>query len=297
MPRKKTLDQNKESIEQTQTNTTTKTNKTTKTTKTIKTTKTNRTKVQSEHVEVPTENLNEDNPMTEPLTKVSLDDKETDDKETDDKETDDKETDDMVDVVVLAYDNYIPKHPFRESIYKKFYNLLIENKGDYNYTDDDLQKIALNIERGIFNSSLKGVISWDNMVKTRYTSVAVRIFSNLNPKSYLKNVNLIHRLFTKEFTEFELIKLDPEHIFPERYYEIMQDYIASQPKIAAKQEQPDGIHKCGYCASQKQEAYKTTYYQLQTRSAKIIGWKSILLITSWLCYWENSCSPSKILRC
>jgi DNA-directed RNA polymerase subunit M/transcription elongation factor TFIIS len=189
---------------------------------------------------------------------------------------------------VLKYDDLIPKHPFRESIYKKFYTLLIENKGEYNYTEDDLQKFALNIERGIFNDSLYGANSWDNKVKSKYTAIAVRIFSNLNPKSYLKNVNLIHRLFTKEFTEFELIKLDSEHIFPERYHEIMKEYIASQPKVSVKEEPTnDGMFKCGKC-----KTYKTSYYQMQTRSAKIIGWKSTLLITSWLCYWENSCSPS-----
>ena len=216
----------------------------------------------------------------------------------------------------LTYDDFIPKHPKRKSIYIKFYDLLVkyynkfktekflnvenqEMNYKYNFTNDQLQKMALNIEKGIFNHTLSNHSSqdWNNMFETYYIHTTITVYSNLNPESYLKNVNLIHRLFYGEFKPEELAFFDAEKRFPERYREMMDDYLASLPKYAEKQEQPDGMHKCGYCASQKKEAYKTTYYQLQTRSAKIIGWKSTLLITSWLCYWENSCSPSLILRC
>jgi DNA-directed RNA polymerase subunit M/transcription elongation factor TFIIS len=122
--------------------------------------------------------------------------------------------------------------------------------------------------------------------------VAVRIYTNLNPDSYIKNTELIHRFFKKEFTEFELAYFDAEKLFPSRYYELMEMY-SDKSKFYVKQEPTnDGAHFCGKC-----KTYKTTYYQLQTRSAKIIGWKSALLITSWLCYWKNSCSPSLILKC
>jgi len=203
----------------------------------------------------------------------------------------------------LDYDILIPVHPRRQRIYKIFSDLLTEHKesSPIDYSSHEIQKFALNIERGIFNYCVSGCRTWDYMFEHRYTSRCVKIYSNLNPKSYIKNVNLIHRLYSKAFTEFELAEFNSEQIFPEKYAENMIAYLDSLPKYAEKQEQPDSLHKCSNCASQKKPAYKTTYYQLQTRSAKLIGWKSILLITSWLCYWENSCSPSKnlflILRC
>ena len=236
-------------------------------------------------------------------------------------EIDKKDTKDTKDNTIkieeeLKYDDFIPKHPKRKKIYIKFYDLLVfqynrfklekflnaENKEishKYNFSNDELQKIALNIEKSIFNYTLadNNTQDWNHIFQTYYINSCVRVYSNLNPDSHLKNINLIHRLFYGEFKPEELACFDAEKRFPERYNEIMTEYIASLPKYAEKQEEPDGIHKCIYCASQKKEAYKTTYYQLQTRSAKIIGWKSTLLITSWLCYWKNSCSPSFILRC
>ena len=65
----------------------------------------------------------------------------------------------------------------------------------------------------------------------------------------------------------------------------MISYIESQPKYAKKEEEEDGMHRCTKC-----KTYKTTYYQLQTRSAKF-GYKSKLLKTYWLCFWENSIIP------
>ena len=194
----------------------------------------------------------------------------------------------------LSRDTLIPKHPCRENLYKKLFELLTKyNKDPYFYSQDDLQKFSLNLERGIFNYAVTNCTTrdWDYVFKHFYISKAVRIYTNLNSDSYIKNIDLINRLFKKEFTEFELAYFDSEEIFPSRYYELIERY--RETKTYVKQEATnDGAHFCGRC-----KTYKTTYYQLQTRSAKIIGWKSTLLITSWLCYWENSCSPSLILKC
>ena len=196
----------------------------------------------------------------------------------------------------LLRDSLIPKHPCRENFYKKLFELLDKyNKESYSYSQDDLQKFSLNIERGVFNYAVSNSSSkdWDYMFKHYYINKAVRIYTNLNPYSHIKNTELIHRFFKKEFTEFELAFFDSEKLFPSRYYEIIKEYEAQKPKFSKPVEPTnDGAHFCGKC-----KTHKTTYYQLQTRSAKLIGWKSTLLITSWLCYWENSCSPSLILRC
>lgn len=195
----------------------------------------------------------------------------------------------------LSRDNSIPKHPCRENLYKKLYKLLTNNNKDpYFYSPDDLQKFALNLERGIFNYTVSNCKSkdWDYMFKHYYINKAVRIYNNLNPDGYIKNTELIHRFFRKEFTEFELAHFDSEKIFPSRYYELAETYKDKSKPYVKQEATNDGAHFCGKC-----KTYKTTYYQLQTRSAKLIGWKSTLLITSWLCYWENSCSPRLILKC
>jgi DNA-directed RNA polymerase subunit M/transcription elongation factor TFIIS len=212
-----------------------------------------------------------------------------------DTETECNETEAEADVgVVEGLDRFIPKHPYREKIYNKFLNLF--KKLNYtDLTDTDLQKMALNIERGCFNqtlcqASLHQKDSWNSEFQTKYSSKVVRIYTNLNPDSYLKNTNLFKRLFRKEFTEFELVSFTQEQIFPERFIQIQKEYDALQPKIIKKEEVPDGVFTCGRCKSKK-----TTYYQLQTRSAEHIGQKSILPLTYWLCYWKNSCNPIAIL--
>lgn len=169
----------------------------------------------------------------------------------------------------LEYDKYIPKHPSRQIVYKKFYNLLEKYNNDYkyNYNLEIIQKMSLNIEKGIFNYILqyKEDDGWNDIIKSFYTNRAVIIYSNLNPDNYIKNTNLIHRLFKQEFQAYELPFFDSNKLFPEKYIENMNKYIALQPKIpeAIKIEDlPDGMFKCGKCKS-----YKTTYYQMQTRSA------------------------------
>ena len=162
---------------------------------------------------------------------------------------------------------FIPKHPYREKMYNKFLSLLQKLNVGGDLTETELQKMALNIERGCFNetlcqSSLNQRESWNTAFQTKYSSKVVRIYTNLNPDSYLKNKDLFKRLFRKEFTEFELVAFTPEQMFPERFIQIQKEYDALQPKLTTKEEVPDGMFTCGRCKSKK-----TTYYQLQTRSA------------------------------
>lgn len=168
--------------------------------------------------------------------------------------------------IKLSRDNLIPKHPYRENVYNKIFALLLKhNHEPYSYTEDDIQKFALNIERGIFNYAVSNASSkeWDFMFKHTYTAKAVRIYTNLNPESYLKNTELIHRLFRKEFTEFELAKFESEQLFPSRYYELLEKYGTDVSKEVNKpDENVQGMFRCGKC-----KTYKTSYYQMQTRSA------------------------------
>ena len=161
------------------------------------------------------------------------------------------------------YDSLIPKSPHRLKIYTKIQEILTKyNK--YNLHNNEIQKMSLNVERGLFNKAIENNKSseWDAMIKYRYTTNAVRIFTNLNPESYLKNTQLIERFLKKEFTEFELVNFGPDKLFPEKYSERISAIKESEPKIVDKKDIPDGMHRCGVC-----KTYKTTHYQLQTRSA------------------------------
>ena len=148
-----------------------------------------------------------------------------------------------------------------------YYNKSVEMNYKYDFTNDLLQKMALNIEKGIFNYTLQNnkVQDWNSIFQTYYIDNCVRVYSNLNPESYLKNINFIHRLFSIEFKPEELAYFDAEKRFPERHSQMMDDYQASLPKYAEKvkvEDMPDGAHFCGKC-----KTHKTSYYQLQTRSA------------------------------
>lgn len=158
-------------------------------------------------------------------------------------------------------EEYIPIHPKRKHIYEKFYKLLKEYKSECEF---DLQKMALNIEKSIFNFCVinSNIKEWNYMFNVYYINAAVRVYTNLNPNSYLKNKNLMNLLLSKEIKEYDIVFFDSKDMFTERYDEIIQEYNNNLPKYTEEVEQPDGMHFCGRCKS-----YKTTYYQLQTRSA------------------------------
>jgi len=168
------------------------------------------------------------------------------------------------------YDKFIPQHPKRLKIYNNFLELLIKfnENNEIKLDNYKLQKMALNIERGIFNYSLnhakKTSMHWNYSFQKYYIQRCVVIYSNLNPESPVKNHNLIKRFLNNEFNEYDLAFFTSEELFPEQY-----DYLTKLhglDKIILpcdyKPDVPDGIIKCYKCKS-----FKTTYYEMQTRSA------------------------------
>jgi transcription elongation factor S-II len=91
---------------------------------------------------------------------------------------------------------------------------------------------------------------------------AVTVAINLNPESYVKNTNLIKRLFNRECNEFEMCYFQPNDMFPEAWNRRLQEIKDSEPKKQEKVEEEEGFFRCGKCKTNR-----TTYYQLQTRSA------------------------------
>lgn len=173
-------------------------------------------------------------------------------------------------------DSLIPEQANRKRVFEKLYDILVAHAGTdyyrserYQYDEQSLKKMALNLERGIFNYTLQQHShlpnkTWNPVFQSAYINRAVTVHTNLNPDSYIKNRNLLKRLLDKDVNEFELCYFGPGDMFPERYNEILEKYsdknagLAPKPVVA----ESDGMFKCGKC-----KTYKTTYYQLQTRSA------------------------------
>jgi hypothetical protein len=124
----------------------------------------------------------------------------------------------------IDYTKYIPNQPKRLQVYEKFYKLL-KNTIDLkkyedceNYKESDIIKMALNLERGIFNYVLEKMCNksenvWDENFKTKYINRCVTIYTNLNPDSYIKNCSLMKRLLSKQLDEFKLAYLSGSEIF------------------------------------------------------------------------------------
>jgi len=172
----------------------------------------------------------------------------------------------------MDLDKYIPAHPTRQSVYNKFLEFLKKQKiKKYKLTSYDLQKMALNIEGGIFNyiiQTSENILEWNELFKHRYKLKAMHIYTNLNPEGYVGNKKLLGRLLDKQFNEFELSFLTPERIYPERHIELTSIYLAKdfeEMKAMETMHDPskmaDGILQCGKCKSKK-----TEYIELQTRS-------------------------------
>lgn len=189
-------------------------------------------------------------------------------------------------------DSYIPIQQNRKHVFEKIYNIINLYINDINdntdlkemYTNTDtnkdttnykIKKLALNIERGIFNWTLDNHLkdnydnTWNDMFKCFYISRAVTILRNLNPKDSLGNKNLIKKLLNKEYNEYQLVYLDSKELFPEKWKEYLEMYNKDiqQDKFKQVFMQPDmsnteGLFKCSKCKTRK-----TTYYQKQTRSA------------------------------
>jgi DNA-directed RNA polymerase subunit M/transcription elongation factor TFIIS len=163
-------------------------------------------------------------------------------------------------------EEYYPSHSKRLHVFTRIFQLLKENVNDKE--EVELEKMALNIERGIFNVAIEtyyngGVgTTWNNVFENIYMAKSVSIYINVKPDSYIKNTKLLSRLLNKEFDEFELCKMTPAQLFPERWDEMMLKYKNDDIDEMKKPVIEDGILQCGKCRS-----YKTEYTEKQTRSA------------------------------
>jgi len=195
---------------------------------------------------------------------------------------------------VLELEELIPRQQNRKTVYETFFKLFnsnimldfIKNNNLKDHNHEELMKLILNLERGIFNASLKYYYNssyvdttWNEMFKTVYINKALTMYLNLNPNGKLQNTNLLLKFLKGNISEFDICKLDAKNLFPEKWNEnlekcgLIENNVEFQKNIPLE-ERPDGILKCGRCKS-----WKTEYTERQTRSADEP--------TSKFCYCHN----------
>lgn len=125
---------------------------------------------------------------------------------------------------------------------------------------DDSLHLAL--ETSVYNYTIRACkdktsLNWDNpaFVKEYCTKARSISFNLKNPR----NPELLQGLIRGDYTTRELVDMSHIQMFPAIWEEALAK---SQKTVATEAPKEDGMFMCGKCKS-----YKTTYHQLQTRSA------------------------------
>jgi transcription elongation factor S-II len=147
---------------------------------------------------------------------------------------------------------------FRSKVTKNIENF-IKNK-----------KIAINIEKGIYNytirkSKSKDVVrKWENKYFLQiYNDRFKSIYFNLNPKISTCNKDLVEKIKTKKIKSTKLTYMTHQEMNKKKWDKLIQEKIKRDKNLTT-----DSLcastdeFKCYKCKQRK-----CTYYQLQTRSA------------------------------
>ncbi len=171
---------------------------------------------------------------------------------------------------VKELDNEIPSTPNRKRVYERILEVLENNVGkgiykEFQLTEQQQKKMALNLERGIFNHTLdtapiENTKTWNDIFKSFYIQNAFTVYVNLNPESQLNNTGYLTRLLSGMYNEFDIVKLEAKDRFPERWILLNESRIVSS-ETPVQDTNIEGLFRCGKC-----KTYKTTYYQLQIRA-------------------------------
>ena len=138
----------------------------------------------------------------------------------------------------------------------------------------DIEKMAINAERSLLNNAIstcryyKTVAHFSQlMFSSTYRDGYQKLINNLDKNSNAPLV--IQMLKEREIRIEHIIHLGYDVLDPENWDKLKKrankDYIVYKPPDLKTMS--DGFHKCFRCASQKKPAYKTTFYEMQTRSA------------------------------
>ncbi len=147
------------------------------------------------------------------------------------------------------------ENPTRQFVIKRFSEIL-------ELPVDDV--ICINLEKNILNHSITHCrdAAWENH---KFTNIYKHKFLQLQ-YNIRKSPELKKSILDKKIKTNEVIELKPEKLwFDGPYAKTIQERIHKDMRkeyIAKEIKNQDGFFKCGRCKS-----LKTTYYQMQTRSA------------------------------
>lgn len=125
----------------------------------------------------------------------------------------------------------------------------------------DDKKIISEIERGVYDKALKCIKPvnnpWENSrFLTDYSTTARKIIDNLNNKN--NGNTIIQKIKMQIWNPYDLAEIEHKELYAELWTSLKKQ-IEDGTEL---HENYVGLFKCKKCKS-----YKTTYYQLQTRSA------------------------------
>jgi transcription elongation factor S-II len=143
--------------------------------------------------------------------------------------------------VIYKLNKYIDNISLSRKFEQSFYNYVIE------------KSIKNNITR-----------SWDNNIfKNMYFLKIISFYNNLNPDSYVNNLDFLDRIISKEITPGNITKLHLYDINPNSWKELINKKIKSDKiKNELKPNAMTNLYQCGRCKSRE-----CSYYEVQTRSA------------------------------
>lgn len=147
---------------------------------------------------------------------------------------------------------------------------------DKNDVKMDTTKMAINAERSLLNNAIstcryyKTVAHFSGlMFSSTYRQGYLKLINNLDKNSNAPLV--IQMLKDREIKIEQIIYLGYDVLDPENWDKLQKLAKKNSTNIVFKppdlKTMTDGFHKCFRCASQKKPAYKTTFYEMQTRSA------------------------------
>lgn len=151
--------------------------------------------------------------------------------------------------------------PMRQYVIDQFSTIFGLEVGDT--LCSDLEKCITRHAKQTIENTKKGVAAWDNH---KFTNIYKHKFLFLK-NALISNGCLLEKVKTREISVVEVVAMRPEQLQPEGVYaksvedavhkEMQKEYLIRKAK-----EDLVGFFTCQKCKSKK-----TTYYQLQTRSA------------------------------
>lgn len=148
-------------------------------------------------------------------------------------------------------------YPKRQICINKFSEIL-------NLTVDN--SIVLNLEKGIFNETIKYCkeksieLKWSNInFSKKYSIISRKIIANMTYTPNAKDV--IEKILTKEWQPETVASKTHAELYPKLHEDIKTKIMSKYLNNHVEQEH-EGFFTCGKCKSKK-----TTYRQAQTRSA------------------------------